>query len=79
MLLITALWLKEEVSLLQTMSLLFLLAISVKTQVPLLTRAVWICINTTLCHLVFPHHSHWTQTDYFACAFPGFMCSKAPT
>ena len=52
MLLATALWLKEKVSVLQTLSLALLLAISAKTQGLLLTRAVWICINTTLCHFV---------------------------
>jgi hypothetical protein len=72
----TVLWMYEKASLLQTVGLAALIAISTQTQGLLLTRVLWVCINTCLCRLAFPHHASWTQSDYFASAFPGFICSK---
>ena len=72
----TVLWMYEKASLLQTVGLAALIAVSAQTQGLLLTRVLWICINACLCRLAFPHHANWTQSDYFASTFPGFICSK---
>ena len=71
------LWLWQQVSLLHTLCLGVLLLLTTKTTDPVLTRSVWVLVDFWLAHLLFPVNRNWTQSDYFACIFPGFMASTS--